>query len=65
MKVDMYGAQVPPSFPSLLITVSAKHGPNTVEEINHSISFKGIEPDNVKIYIIRSLSNNVTGKFKV
>ena len=61
----MYGAQVPPSFPSLLITVSAKHGPNTVEEINNSISFKGIEPDNMKIYIIRSLSNNVTGKFKV
>ena len=57
-KVDMYGAQVPPCFPSLLITISAKHGPNTVEVINHSVSFKGIESDTMKINIIRSLDTS-------
>ena len=54
----MYGAQVSPSFPLSLITVSVKDVPNTVEEINHSISFKGIESETMKINIIRSLDTS-------
>ena len=58
----MFGLQNPPSCPSILITVSAKHGPDTVDEIKYSITLKGIKPDNIKINIIRSLDNNRNGK---
>ena len=55
--VDMFAAQSPPSFPSILITISAEPGPNTVTTLNYFISLKGIKPDNMKIPIIRSISN--------
>ena len=55
--VDMVAAQSPPSFPSILITISAEPGPDTVTTLNYSLSLKGIKPDNMKIPIIRSISN--------
>ena len=45
------------SFPSILTTVSAEPGPNTVSRLHYSISLKGIKPDNMKISIIRSIGN--------
>ena len=53
--VDVFASVDPPSYPSLMITVSAEHGPDTVTEINYSIPLKGINPNNKKIYIIPSL----------
>ena len=58
----MFGSQNPPSCPSILITVSAKHGPDTVDEIKYRIPLRGIKPDNMKINIIRSLDNSRSGK---
>lgn len=58
----MFGAQVTPSFPSILITISVEHGPNTVKKLHHSITLKGIIPNKKKIIIVRSLSSNGTGK---
>ena len=55
--VDMFAAQSPPSFCSILITISVEPGPNTVTTLNYSISFKGIKPENMKIPIIQSISN--------
>ena len=60
--VDIYAARSPPYFPSILITISAIPGPNTVTELNYSTSLKGIIPDNKKIHIIRSISNTNDGK---
>ena len=51
----MFASVDPPSYPSLMITVSAEDGPDTVTEINYSMPLKGINPNNKKIYIIRSL----------
>ena len=53
--IDMFGSQNPPSCPSILISVSARHGPNTMDEINYSVPLRGIKSDNMKIYIIRSV----------
>ena len=58
----MFGSQNPPSCPSILITVSARHGPDTVDEINYSVPLRGIKPNNMKIYIVRSLGNSRNGK---
>ena len=58
----MFGSEDPPSCPSILITVSAKHGPDTVTEIKYSIPLRGIKPNHRKINIIRSLGNNRSGK---
>ena len=58
----MFGSQNSPSYAFILITVSAGHGPDTVDEIKYSITVKGIKPDNTKIYVIRSLGNNRNGK---
>ena len=58
----MFGSQNPPSCPSILITVSAIHGPDTVAKIKYGISLKKIKPANTKIYIIRSLGNSRNGK---
>ena len=55
--VDMFAAQSPPSFPFTLITILAESGPNTVTTLNYSLSLKGIKPENMKIPIIRSISN--------
>ena len=59
--VDMFGSQNPPSYRSILITVSARHGPDRVDEIKYSIPLRGIKPDNMKINIIRSLDNSRNG----
>ena len=55
--VDMFAAQYPPYFPSILISISADYGPDTVTTLNYFISLKGIKPENMKIPIIRSISN--------
>ena len=55
--VDVFATQSSPSFPFILITISAKPGPDTVTTLKYSISLKGIKPDNRKIYITRSISN--------
>ena len=60
--IDILCSQNPPSCPSILITVSARHEPDTVDEIKYGISLRGIKPDNMKIYIIRSLDNSRNGK---
>ena len=58
----MFGSEDPPSCPSILISVSAKHGLNTVDEIKYGISLRGIKPNNMKIYIVRYLGNSRNGK---
>ena len=58
----MFGSEDPPSCPSILITVSTRHGPDTVDEIKYGISLRGIKPDNMKIYIVRSLGDSRNGK---
>ena len=55
--VDIFTARSPPRFPSILITILAEPGPDTVTTLNYSISLKGIKPDNMKIPIIRSICN--------
>ena len=60
--VDMFAAQSPPCFPSTLITISAEPGPDTVTTLNYSISLNGIKPENMKIPIIRSISNIADSK---
>ena len=60
--MDLFGSEDPPSCPIILITVSAKHGLDTVDEIKYGISLRGIKPDNTKIYIIRSLGDSRNGK---
>ena len=58
----MFGSEDPPSCPSILITVSARHGTNTVDEIKYGIPLRGIKPDKTKINIIRSLDNSRNSK---
>ena len=58
----MFGSEDPPSCASILITVSARHGTDTVTEIKYGIPLRGIKPNNMKIYIIRSLDNSRNGK---
>ena len=58
----MFGSQNLPSCPSILITVSAIHGHDTVTRIKYSIPLRGIKPDNMKINIIRSLDNSRNSK---
>ena len=53
--MDKSASEDPPSCPSILITVSAGHGPDTLDEINYTVPLRGINPINKKIYIIRSL----------
>ena len=60
--VDIFGSKMPPQFPSILITISAEHGPNTVTTLSYPVSMKGIKSDNTKIYIVRSLSSDSNGK---
>ena len=55
--VDMFAARSFLSFQSILITISAEYGPNIVTTLKYYISLKGIKPDNMKIPIIRSISN--------
>ena len=58
----MFGSQNPSSCPSILITVSARHGPDTVDKIKYAIPLTGIKPDNTKINIIRSLGDSRNSK---
>ena len=60
--VDVFGTKSPPYFSSILITIIAEPGPNTVNRLKYSISLKGIKPDNMKIPITRSISNIDDGK---
>ena len=53
--MDVFASVDPPSYPSILITVSAEHGPDTMAEINYSVPLRGINPIDKKICIIRSL----------
>ena len=57
----MLGSEDPPSCASILITVSARHGPDTVDEIKYVIPLRGIKHGNKKINIIRSLGNSRNG----
>ena len=50
----MLGSEDP--YHSILFTVSAMHGPDTVVEIKYGIQLRGIKP-NRKINIIRSIRN--------
>ena len=50
----MLGSEDP--YPSILFTVSAMHGPDTVAEIKYSIQLRGIKPKR-KINIIPSTRN--------
>ena len=59
--VDMFGFENPPSCPSILITVSARHGPNTVTEIKYGIPIRGMKPNNRKVNI-RSYGNSRSDK---
>ena len=58
----MSGSADHPFCPSILITVTAEHGPDTVDEIKYGIPLRGIKPDNTKIYIIRSFGISRNGK---
>ena len=44
----MFGDQVLSLFFSMLITISAEHGPSTVKKLDHGIPMKGIIPNNKK-----------------
>ena len=59
--VDMFAAQSSLPFPSISITISAEPGPNTVTTLIYPISLKGIEPDNMKLFITRLISNTNNG----
>ena len=61
-QVDTFAAVSNSSCQFILIKISAKPGPNTVTTLNYSISINGIKPDNMKIHIIRSISNIDDGK---
>ena len=54
----MFGSEDPPSYGSILITVSAEHRSDTVTRIKYCVPLRGIKPDNRKIYIVRSLNSN-------
>ena len=60
--VDTFGSEVPPSFPSILVTVSAEHGPDTVSRIKYCVPLKVIKPADMKMSIIRSISTS-DGKY--
>ena len=53
---------MPPQFPSVLITISAEHGPNTITRLSYPVSLKGIKPNNTNIYIIQSVCSDGSGK---
>ena len=61
--VDRFDAQIPPSCPSILATVSAGDRPDTATRLKYCVMLRGIKPDNKMLYILRSLGNSSTGKF--
>ena len=60
--VDSFGAQNPPCVPSRLITISAEQGINTVTRLKYCVPLKGINPDDMELYLIRSLGD---GKYYI
>ena len=61
--VDRFGAQIPPSCPSILVTLSADDRPDTVTTLNYCVTLRGIKPDNKILHILRSFDNTSIGKF--
>ena len=59
--MDTFGVKTPPYFPTLLITISVDDSPSTVRKIQYSVPLKGIEPNNIKICVVRTYFKN-TGK---
>ena len=57
-EVDKYGAENPPSVPSVLITITADSRPNTVTQLIYCVPLKGITPDDMELYLIRSLEDS-------
>ena len=55
--MDSFGAQNPPSVPSRLITISAEQGTNTVTQLKYCVPLRGINPDDIELYLIRSLED--------
>ena len=56
--MDKYGAENPPSVPSVLITITADDGPDTVRQLKYCVPLRGINPDDMELYLIRSLGDS-------
>ena len=56
--MDTFSSQNPPSYASILITVSAGHEPDTVAEIKYRVPLRGVISDMKIITIKRSISND-------
>ena len=55
--VDKYGAENPPSVPSILITITANDTPDPVTQLKYRVPLKGVIPDDMELYLIRSLGD--------
>ena len=55
--MDSFGVQNPPSVPSRLITVSAEQGTDTVTQLKYCVPLRGVNPDDMELYLIRSLED--------
>ena len=55
--MDKYGAENPPSVPSILITITADDRPDTVTQLKYRVPLKGVIPDDMELYLIRSLGD--------
>ena len=56
-EVDKYGAENPNSVPSILITITADDRPDTVTQLKYRVPLKGVIPDDMELYLIRSLGD--------
>ena len=56
-EVDKYGAENPPSVPSVLITITADDKSDTVRQLKYCVPLRGINPDDMELYLIRSLGD--------
>ena len=55
--MDSFGVQSPPSVPSRLITISAEKGTNTVTQLKYCVSLRGVIPNDMELFLIRSLED--------
>ena len=55
--MDKYGAENPPSVPSILITITADDRADTVTQLNYRVPLRGVDPDDMELYLIRSLGD--------
>ena len=55
--VDKYVAENPPSVPSIPITITADDRPDTVTQLKYRVPLKGVVPDDMELYLIRSLAD--------